>query len=76
MREVSMMRERERFLDRDPSTSRMERDPRGLEPPVVLGGRDRERERDRDRYGGREDYGRKRYHEDDAYDDPRAKRRY
>lgn len=38
--------------------------------------RDRERERDRDRYGGREDYGRKRYHEDDAYDDPRAKRRY
>ncbi|KAK1145309.1 hypothetical protein N8T08_004470 [Aspergillus melleus] len=25
---------------------------------------------------GREDYGRKRYHEDDAYDDPRAKRRY
>ncbi|KAE8369637.1 U1 small nuclear ribonucleo protein of 70kDa MW N terminal-domain-containing protein [Aspergillus caelatus] len=39
--------------------------------------RDRDRERDRgDRYGGREDYGRKRYHEDDAYDDPRAKRRY
>lgn len=38
--------------------------------------RDRERERDRDRYGGREDYGRKRYHEDDSYDDPRAKRRY
>lgn len=38
--------------------------------------RDRDRDRDRDRYGGREDYGRKRYHEDDAYDDPRAKRRY
>ncbi|GAB1196828.1 U1 small nuclear ribonucleo protein of 70kDa MW N terminal-domain-containing protein [Aspergillus pseudonomiae] len=46
--------------------------------------RDRDRERERgdrgdrggDRYGGREDYGRKRYHEDDAYDDPRAKRRY
>lgn len=38
--------------------------------------RDRERERDRDRYGGREDYGRKRYHEDDPYDDPRSKRRY
>ncbi|GCB19172.1 U1 small nuclear ribonucleoprotein 70 kDa homolog [Aspergillus awamori] len=40
--------------------------------------RDRERDRDRgDRYGGRgDDYGRKRYHEDDSYDDPRAKRRY
>ncbi|KAF9891787.1 hypothetical protein FE257_003268 [Aspergillus nanangensis] len=40
--------------------------------------RDRDRERDRDnRYGGgREDHGRKRYHEDDSYDDPRAKRRY
>ncbi|GMF77736.1 unnamed protein product [Aspergillus oryzae] len=39
--------------------------------------RDRDRDRDRgDRYGGREDYGRKRYHEDDSYDDPRAKRRY
>ncbi|PTU25630.1 hypothetical protein P175DRAFT_0529195 [Aspergillus ochraceoroseus IBT 24754] len=38
--------------------------------------RDRERDRDRDRYGGREEQGRKRYHEDDSYDDPRAKRRY
>ncbi|GES63862.1 RNA-binding-domain-containing protein [Aspergillus terreus] len=38
--------------------------------------RDRDRERGHDRYGGREDYGRKRYHEDDSYDDPRAKRRY
>ncbi|KAF7588983.1 hypothetical protein BBP40_004950 [Aspergillus hancockii] len=37
----------------------------------------RDRERDRgDRYGGRDDYARKRYHEDDSYDDPRAKRRY
>ncbi|PYI17635.1 RNA-binding domain-containing protein [Aspergillus japonicus CBS 114.51] len=39
--------------------------------------RDRDRERERDRYGSRgDDYGRKRYHEDDSYDDPRAKRRY
>ncbi|OJI95914.1 hypothetical protein ASPVEDRAFT_35227 [Aspergillus versicolor CBS 583.65] len=36
----------------------------------------RDRDRERDRYGGREDQGRKRYHEDDSYDDPRAKRRY
>ncbi|GFF26340.1 U1 small nuclear ribonucleoprotein 70 kDa homolog [Aspergillus udagawae] len=38
--------------------------------------RDRDRDRERDRYGGREDHGRKRYHEDDSYEDPRAKRRY
>ncbi|KAH2309211.1 hypothetical protein KXW18_002408 [Aspergillus fumigatus] len=38
--------------------------------------RDRDRDRERERYGGREDYGRKRYHEDDSYEDPRAKRRY
>jgi U1 small nuclear ribonucleoprotein 70kDa len=45
--------------------------------------RDRERDRERDRYGGSsggrrdDDYGsRKRYHEGDAYDDPRSKRRY
>lgn len=39
--------------------------------------RDRYRDRERDRYGGRgDDYGRKRYHEDDSYNDPRAKRRY
>ncbi|KAL4782236.1 U1 small nuclear ribonucleoprotein of 70kDa MW N terminal-domain-containing protein [Aspergillus varians] len=38
--------------------------------------RSRDRDRERDRYGGREDHGRKRYHEDDSYDDPRAKRRY
>lgn len=38
--------------------------------------RDRDRDRERDRYGGREEHGRKRYHDDDAYDDPRAKRRY
>ncbi|RMJ28600.1 hypothetical protein PHISP_00560 [Aspergillus sp. HF37] len=37
---------------------------------------DRYRDRERDRYGGRDDNGRKRYHEDDAYDDPRSKRRY
>ncbi|KAL2865120.1 U1 small nuclear ribonucleoprotein 70 kDa [Aspergillus lucknowensis] len=36
----------------------------------------RDRDRERDRYGGREEQGRKRYHDDDAYDDPRAKRRY
>jgi U1 small nuclear ribonucleoprotein len=45
--------------------------------------RDRERDRERDRYGGSrgdrrdEDYGsRKRYHDNDGYDDPRSKRRY
>lgn len=37
---------------------------------------DRYRDRDRDRYGGREDYGRKRYHEDDGHDDSRSRRRY
>ncbi|KAL4761172.1 U1 small nuclear ribonucleoprotein 70 kDa [Aspergillus foveolatus] len=36
----------------------------------------RDRDRERERYGSREDQGRKRYHEDDSYDDPRAKRRY
>ena len=49
MRDSSMMRER-RFLDRTPSG--MERDPRGLESPAALGGRDRERERQRERGGG------------------------
>ncbi|KAL4889623.1 U1 small nuclear ribonucleoprotein of 70kDa MW N terminal-domain-containing protein [Aspergillus ambiguus] len=38
--------------------------------------RDRDRDRGHDRHGGREDHGRKRYHDDDSYDDPRAKRRY
>ncbi|KAL4953994.1 U1 small nuclear ribonucleoprotein of 70kDa MW N terminal-domain-containing protein [Aspergillus filifer] len=33
----------------------------------------RDRDRERERYG---DSGRKRYHDDDSYDDPRAKRRY
>ncbi|KAJ5719254.1 hypothetical protein N7493_007709, partial [Penicillium malachiteum] len=39
---------------------------------------DRYRDRERDRYGsgGREDMGRKRYREDDGYDDPRSRRRY
>ena len=46
MRDSSMMRER-RFLDRTPSG--MERDPRGLESPAALGGRDREREREQER---------------------------
>lgn len=50
MRDVAMreMRDRKRLPKRDPSTSRMERDPRGLEPPVVFG-RDRDREGMRDR---------------------------
>ncbi|PWY94158.1 RNA-binding domain-containing protein [Aspergillus sclerotioniger CBS 115572] len=58
-------RDSDRHRDRDRGDSYRYRD------------RDRERDRDRDRYGGRGDeYGRKRYHEDDSYDDPRAKRRY
>ncbi|KAL2815165.1 U1 small nuclear ribonucleoprotein of 70kDa MW N terminal-domain-containing protein [Aspergillus granulosus] len=54
--------------DRDRDGDRRDRDRDGY--------RYRDRDRERDRYGGREDQGRKRYHEDDAYDDPRAKRRY
>lgn len=39
--------------------------------------RDRDWDRDRNRHGGgRDDQSRKRYHEGDGYDDPRAKRRY
>lgn len=66
-RESDRHRDRERLTDRDGDRYRdrdRDRD------------RGRDRDRDRDRYAGREDYGRKRYHEDDAYDDPRAKRRY
>ncbi|TPR07454.1 Multicopper oxidase family protein [Aspergillus niger] len=54
-----------------PGGGRFEREPRGAT------GSNREPIRPRDGYGGRgDDYGRKRYHEDDSYDDPRAKRRY
>lgn len=55
-------RDRDRYADRD--GDRRDRD------------RDRDRDRERDRYGGRGDYPRKRHHDDDAYDDPRSKRRY
>ncbi|PKY03474.1 RNA-binding domain-containing protein [Aspergillus campestris IBT 28561] len=76
------VRPRDSFADRDRRDYDRERDldrPRDRDrdrDSYRYRDRERERDRDRDRYGGREDYGRKRYHEDDAYDDPRAKRRY
>ncbi|PWY63885.1 RNA-binding domain-containing protein [Aspergillus heteromorphus CBS 117.55] len=75
---------RDRDRDRDGGDRYRDRDrgDRGDRDRDRYRDRDRERERpsdrDRDRYGGRggDDYGRKRHHDDDAYDDPRAKRRY
>ncbi|PYH87992.1 RNA-binding domain-containing protein [Aspergillus ellipticus CBS 707.79] len=65
-------RDSDRYRDRDRDSYRYRDRDRERERPERPG------DRDRDRYGGRsgDDYGRKRYHEDDAYDDPRAKRRY
>lgn len=55
-------RDRDRHGDRD--GDRRDRD------------RDRDWDRDRNRYGGRDEYSRKRHHDDDGHEDPRAKRRY
>ncbi|KAJ0418408.1 U1 small nuclear ribonucleoprotein of 70kDa MW N terminal-domain-containing protein [Aspergillus carlsbadensis] len=68
------VRPRDSYGDRDRRDRDRDGDRRGDRDRDSYRYRDRDRERDR--YGGREDQGRKRYHEDDSYDDPRAKRRY
>ncbi|KAL5343210.1 U1 small nuclear ribonucleoprotein of 70kDa MW N terminal-domain-containing protein [Aspergillus crustosus] len=62
--------------DRDRDGDRRDRDRDRDRDSYRHRDRDGQRDGQRDRYGGREDQSRKRYHEDDSYDDPRAKRRY
>jgi len=75
-RERDRDRDRERYPERD--GDRGDRGDRRERERERDRDRDhnRDRDRDRDRYSAREEFSRKRYHDDDSYTDPRAKRRF
>lgn len=69
-------RDYDRDRDRDREYDRRRDRERTAEREDRYRERGRDRDRERDKHGERDDYGRKRYHDDDGYDDHRAKRRY